>query len=96
MVTKVLRVKAKAPRLRFPVSLGERAWIDPIVIGRSGPGDHCQITLERWLPRTHDPPRRPKSPHRMQMSATVNGQMTMLPRDPFNDAGDLRTRLVTS
>ena len=47
MVTKVLRVKAKAPRLRFPVSLGERAWIDPIVIGRSGPGDHCQITLER-------------------------------------------------
>ena len=23
---------------------------DPIVIGRSQAGDHCQITLERWLP----------------------------------------------
>ena len=28
---------------------------DPIVIGRSGPGDHCQITLERWL-RIDDEP----------------------------------------
>jgi hypothetical protein len=23
---------------------------DPIMIGRSRTGDHCQITLERWLP----------------------------------------------
>ena len=55
MVAKVLRVKAKAPRMRLPVSLGERAWIDPIVIGHSGPGDHCQITLERWLPIDDEP-----------------------------------------
>ena len=23
---------------------------DPIVVGRSRTGDHCQVTLERWLP----------------------------------------------
>ena len=28
---------------------------DPIVIGRSQPGDHCQITLERWLPISGEP-----------------------------------------
>ena len=28
---------------------------DPIVIGRSRPGDHCQITLERWLPISGEP-----------------------------------------
>jgi hypothetical protein len=25
------------------------------VIGRSGPGDHCQVTLERWLPINGEP-----------------------------------------
>ncbi len=28
---------------------------DPIVIGRSRTGDHCQITLERWLPISGEP-----------------------------------------
>ena len=28
---------------------------DPIVIGRSRTGDHCQITLERWLPINCEP-----------------------------------------
>ena len=28
---------------------------DPIVIGRSQPRDHCQITLERWLPISGEP-----------------------------------------
>lgn len=28
---------------------------DPIVIGRSRPGHHCQITLERWLPIDGEP-----------------------------------------
>ena len=28
---------------------------DPIVIGRSRPGDRCQITLERWLPIDGEP-----------------------------------------
>src|SRR5712675_72773 len=28
---------------------------DPIVIGRSQTGDHCQITLERWLPIDGEP-----------------------------------------
>ena len=28
---------------------------DPIVIGRSRDGDHCQITLERWLPINGEP-----------------------------------------
>ena len=28
---------------------------DPVVIGRSQPGDHCQITLERWLPISGEP-----------------------------------------
>lgn len=28
---------------------------DPIVIGRSQAGDHCQITLERWLPVDGEP-----------------------------------------
>ena len=28
---------------------------DPIVIGRSRTGDHCQITLERWLPIDGEP-----------------------------------------
>ena len=28
---------------------------DPIVIGRSRPGDHCQITVERWLPINGEP-----------------------------------------
>lgn len=28
---------------------------DPIVIDRSQPGDHCRITLERWLPISGEP-----------------------------------------
>lgn len=28
---------------------------DPIVIGRSQDGDHCQITLDRWLPIDGEP-----------------------------------------
>ena len=28
---------------------------DPIVIGRSRTGDHCQVTLERWLPIHGEP-----------------------------------------
>jgi hypothetical protein len=28
---------------------------DPIVIGRSRAGNHCQITLERWLPISDGP-----------------------------------------
>ncbi len=28
---------------------------DPIVIGRSRPGNHCQITLERWFPIDGEP-----------------------------------------
>jgi hypothetical protein len=28
---------------------------DPLVIGRSRAGDHCQITLERWLPISGEP-----------------------------------------
>ena len=28
---------------------------DPILIGRSRTGDHCQVTLERWLPIDGEP-----------------------------------------
>lgn len=28
---------------------------DPVVIGRSRPGGHCHITLERWLPIDGEP-----------------------------------------
>ena len=28
---------------------------DPIVIGRSRTGEHCQVTLERWLPIDGEP-----------------------------------------
>ena len=28
---------------------------DPVVIGRSRTGDHCQVTLERWLPIDGEP-----------------------------------------
>ena len=28
---------------------------DPIVIGRSRTGDHCQVTLDRWLPIDGEP-----------------------------------------
>ena len=28
---------------------------DPIVVGRSRTGDHCQVTLERWLPVDGEP-----------------------------------------
>ena len=31
------------------VTLASAPHHDPIVIGRSQTGDHCQITLERWL-----------------------------------------------
>lgn len=32
------------------VNLASAPHHDPIVIGRSRTGDHCQVTLERWLP----------------------------------------------
>ena len=32
------------------VTLASAPHHDPIVIGRSRTGDHCQVTLERWLP----------------------------------------------
>ena len=31
------------------VTLARTPHLDPIVIGRNRTGDHCQITLERWL-----------------------------------------------
>ena len=37
------------------VALESAPHHDPIVIGRSQPGDHCQITLERWLPISGEP-----------------------------------------
>jgi hypothetical protein len=37
------------------VTLASAPHLDPIVIGRSRPGDHCQITLERWLPIHGEP-----------------------------------------
>jgi len=37
------------------VTLASAPYLDPIVIGRSRPGDHCQITLERWLPIHGEP-----------------------------------------
>jgi hypothetical protein len=32
------------------VALASTPQLDPIVIGRSRTGDHCQVTLDRWLP----------------------------------------------
>jgi hypothetical protein len=37
------------------VILAEAPHRDAIVIDRSQPGDHCQITLERWLPISGEP-----------------------------------------
>jgi hypothetical protein len=37
------------------VTLASAPHHDPIVIGRSQAGDHCQITLERWLPIDGEP-----------------------------------------
>ena len=37
------------------VTLASAPYLDPIVIGRSRTGDHCQVTLERWLPLHGEP-----------------------------------------
>lgn len=37
------------------VTLADAPHHDPIVIDRSQPGDHCQMTLERWLPISDEP-----------------------------------------
>lgn len=37
------------------VTLASAPHLDPIVIDRSQPGDHCQITLDRWLPISDEP-----------------------------------------
>ena len=37
------------------VTLASTPHHDPIVIGRSRTGDHCQVTLERWLPLHGEP-----------------------------------------
>lgn len=37
------------------VTLASAPHHDAIVIDRSQPGDHCQMTLERWLPISGDP-----------------------------------------
>jgi hypothetical protein len=36
-------------------TLADAPHHDPIVIGRSRTGDHCQVTLERWLPIDGEP-----------------------------------------
>jgi hypothetical protein len=45
---------------------------DPIVIGRSRTGDHCQVTLERWLPIDGEP----------GIEAAVNAIRTILVASP--------------
>jgi hypothetical protein len=37
------------------VTLASAPHHDAIVIDRSQPGDHCQKTLERWLPISDEP-----------------------------------------
>jgi hypothetical protein len=37
------------------VTLASAPHHDPVVIDRSQPGDHCQMTLERWLPIGDEP-----------------------------------------
>jgi hypothetical protein len=37
------------------VTLVDAPHLDAVVIGRSQSGDHCQITLERWLPIRDEP-----------------------------------------
>jgi hypothetical protein len=37
------------------VTLGSASRHEAIVIDRSQPGDHCQMTLERWLPISDEP-----------------------------------------
>ena len=37
------------------VTLASVPHLDPIVIGRSQDGEHCQVTLERWLPIDSEP-----------------------------------------
>ncbi len=37
------------------VTLASAPHLDAIVIDRSQPGDHCQITLDRWLPISGEP-----------------------------------------
>jgi hypothetical protein len=37
------------------VTLASASHHDPVVIDRSQPGDHCQMTLKRWLPISDEP-----------------------------------------
>ncbi len=37
------------------VTLASAPHHDAIIIDRSQPGDHCQMTLERWLPISDEP-----------------------------------------
>ena len=37
------------------VTLASAPHHDPVVIDRSQPGGHCQMTLERWLPVSDEP-----------------------------------------
>ena len=37
------------------VTLASAPHHDAIVLDRSQPGDHCQLTLERWLPISDEP-----------------------------------------
>jgi hypothetical protein len=37
------------------VTFASAPLLDSIVIGRSQTGDHCQVTLERWLPIDGEP-----------------------------------------
>ena len=37
------------------VTLASAPHHDPVVIDRSQPGDHCQMTFERWLPIGDEP-----------------------------------------
>jgi len=37
------------------VTLASAPHHDAIVLDRSQPGDHCQVTLERWLPISDEP-----------------------------------------
>jgi hypothetical protein len=39
----------------FEVTLADVPYCDPILIDRSDPGRHCQVTLERWLPISDQP-----------------------------------------
>jgi hypothetical protein len=44
-----------SPACELEVILTSAPHCDPVVIDRSQPGDHCQITLDRWLPISGQP-----------------------------------------